>query len=308
MENQEQKIVTEKKSNTNIIFIILSAVLLLVSGYLGFELYKAKNVATSQTAVIEKTTAEYSDTKAELAKLVTQYDTLETDNKALQSQLDGERERIAEISADLEKYKGDASMVKKLRAELTTIRGLIKSYLHQIDSLNVANQTLTADKQRIQQDLNNEKNVTEQLNKDKEDLNAKVSIGAQLKAINIFADGINDKGSKQITTTRAKKADKIRCVFLIGENTLAKKGSKVVYMRITGPDGNVYNNGVGDGETFTFKGQALVFSAKRDVDYEGTEKEVEMFFTKRDKFLEGKYKIELYCEDSKVGEASTELK
>jgi hypothetical protein len=35
----------------------------------------------------------------------------------------------------LEKYKGDASMVKKLKRELETFRGLIKSYLHQIDSL-----------------------------------------------------------------------------------------------------------------------------------------------------------------------------
>ena len=63
------------------------------------------------------------------------YDELSSDNKQLHSELDSKKEDLEDLGIQLEKYKGDASMVKKLKRELETFRGLIKSYLHQIDSL-----------------------------------------------------------------------------------------------------------------------------------------------------------------------------
>lgn len=304
----EQQTNANKKQSGNKFFMVLSAVLFALSAFLGYQLYNTKSTVIVQTQTIEKVSGDYDVAKKELAEIQGKYDELSTDNKQLQSQLDAEREHIADISEQLEKYKGDAAMVSKLRRELDTIRKLIKSYLHQIDSLNVLNQNLTQENLKVKSDLESQKGVSAQLNKEKEDLNAKVEMGAKLKAYGLFADGINEKGSKNVTTTKARRCDKIRAAFTLPENSLTKAGEKVIYMRITGPDGNVYNTGVDENSTFTFKGEKLVFSAKKTVQYDNKNKEIEMFFTKRDKFLEGKYKVELYCDDALIGETQTELK
>jgi hypothetical protein len=296
-----------KKNSTHKFFMVLSAVLFGISIFLGYQLYKSKSTIVVQTKAIEVVSGEYDLAKKELEVIQGKYDELSTDNKQLQSQLDLEREKISDISEQLEKYKSNAAVVSKLRKELESIRKLIKSYLHQIDSLNVTNQKLTEENLKVRGDLENQKNVTTLLTKEKEVLNAKVEIGAKLKAYDLFADGVNEKGSKNVSTNKARRCDKIRASFTLPENSLSKPGEKIIYMRITGPDGNTYNNGTDASSTFSYKGEKLVFSAKKTILYENKNREVEMHFTKRDKFLEGKYKVELYCDDALIGETTTEL-
>jgi len=298
---------SNKKMSGHKFFMVLSAVLFGISMFLGYQLYKSKATVIVQTKAIEVVSEEYDLAKKELEDLQGKYEGLSTDNKQLQSQLDLEREKISDISEQLEKYKSNAGMVSKLRKELESIRKLIKSYLHQIDSLNVTNQKLTEENIKVKVDLENQKNVTSQLTKEKEDLNAKVEMGAKLVAFGLFADGVNEKGSRNVSTNKARRCDKIRASFTLPENSLRKAGEKTIYMRITGPDGNTYNNGTEANSTFSYKGDKLVFSAKKTVIYENKNREVELHFTKRDKFLEGKYKIELYCDDALIGETTTEL-
>lgn len=298
----------EKKAGGAKFFMIISAILFAVTCFLGYQLYTTKNTVIIQTKTIEQTNDDFAEAKKELVDVQGKYSDLSTDNKQLQSQLDGERERLADISEQLEKAKGNAAEVSRLRKELKTIRNLIKSYLHQIDSLQVTNQRLTDENSKVKGDLETQKSNNNQLSKEKEDLNAKVEIGSKLKTFNLFADGLNVKGSKSSVTTKARRCDKIRCSFTLSENTIAKKGERTVYMRITGPDGNVYNNGADENSTFTYKGQKLVFSSKKAVEYNGTNKDLEMFFTKNDKFLEGKYIVEIYSEDAIIGATTVELK
>ncbi|MCC7051279.1 MAG: hypothetical protein IT239_05820, partial [Bacteroidia bacterium] len=244
--NEEKNTPTQndpKKGNNNKIFMALSILLAAVSGFLGYQLYNQKEVVKTQIVEIEKKTSEYDLAKQELGDLKTRFDSITTDNKQLQGRLDEGREKIAELEQTIEKYKDDAAALGKARRELQTIRGLIKSYLRQIDSLNTANQTLVAEKASVQKNLDAEKNVTKQLNEEKVSLNQKVEMGSKLKAFNVKATGINEKGKREVETTRSRKADKIKCCFTLSENSIAKTGEKTVYMKITGPDGHTFANG-----------------------------------------------------------------
>ena len=252
---------------------------------------------------------DYTGVKADLEEVQKLYEGLQTNNKQLQSELDTRREEIEELGVQLEKYKGDAAMVRKLQKELVTIRNLIKSYLHEIDSLHIVNQGLKDTNLIVNQSLMAEKGKTEQLSTEKKNLTDKLDVAAKLTAYQLFADAVKMKGeAKEITTTRAGRADKIRACFTLSANRVAKQGEKIIYMKITSPGGQVLVNGTDDSNSFTANGQKQSFSAKKAVEYEGSAKEVCMGFIKKEEFAKGKYKVEIFADGVSIGDAEMELK
>jgi predicted nuclease with TOPRIM domain len=297
----------KQNNTTRNVFMVLTGLLAGATGYLGYVLNTTKSTVITQTKIIEVKASEYDVAKKEIEDINVKFGELKTNNSQLQTELDSEKAHILEVTEQLEKYKGDAAMVGKLRAELGSIRNLIKSYLKQIDELNVANQTLTAEKAQITTQLNTEKTVTTQLNKEKEELNARVAIGARLKTTNMFAEGVKMKGDKYSNTSKARRVDKIRVTCKIGENSIAKKAERIVYMLIIAPDGSIFNNGY-DHDEFKFQGQEISYSGKKLIIYDGDAIDAEFFYTKVKDFDQGKYTIKLVCDDSVLGETTLELK
>lgn len=306
MENNQTE---EKKKSGNKLFVILSAVFFGLSCFLAYQLYNQKTITQVVIQEKEKVSDDYNNVKVELDEVQKAYADLNTNNKQLQSELDAKREELAEMQEKLEKAKGDAYMISKLKKELQTIRNLIKSYLHDIDSLNTLNIHLRKENQEKDVIIAEEQSKTQKLNQEKQQLNATIELGARLKAQQLFADAVRSKSNnREETTTRSKRAEKIRSCFVLSENPIAKKEEKVLYMKITGPDGRVLSNGVDESNTFTINGEKLLFSAKKEVSYDNKEKEVCMYFTKREDFPAGKYKVEIYVDGGMAGTTSVELK
>ena len=289
---------------------IVAVVLFLLVLILGYQLYNQKNETEVVTAEKEKVDTEYAATKSELAEVQKAYDGLQTDNKQLQSELDARKEELEDLAAKLEKEKGNRSLVAKLKKELETIRNLIKGYLKDIDSLRVANKALTDENTSVKEDLSNEKGKTAQLEVDKKGLNEKVALGSRLVAANLFADAMRGKmiGNKEVSTTKASRADKLRAVFTLAENRLAKAEQKTVYMKITAPDGQVLSNGVDESNMFVVGGDKQLFSSKKNVDYTGKGVEMSMLFDKKADFKVGKYVVEIFVDGASIGSTSFELK
>jgi chromosome segregation ATPase len=295
----------------NKIFVVISAVLFLLSSFLGWQLYTTSN--QKETIYVEKVKVEtdFASVKSDFEEVKKAYDELSTDNKQLQSELDSKKEELEDLGIQLEKYKGDASMVKKLKRELETIRGLIKSYLHEIDSLQQANIGLQNENKQVRSDLKNEQGKSEQLTSEKNSLNQKIDMGSKLKAYQLFADAVKVKGTdKESTTTKAKRADRIRACFTLSENKLAKKENKTIFMKITAPGEEVLITSTDENNTFTGDGQKQFYSAKKDIYYEQESKEMCLAFTKRESmdFKEGRYRVEIFVDGVIIGSSSFELK
>lgn len=298
----------ERKSN-NKIFIYLSALFFIISCVLGWQLYNQKTKTETVIVEREKLINDYDGVKAELSEVQAAYEGLKTNNVQLQSELDSKREELADLNEKLEKYKGDAFMIQKLKRELQTIRNLIKSYLRDIDSLNTLNQTLKTENMQVKNQLSAEQSKSEQLTSEKKKLNETVEMGQRLKAFQLFADGVRGRsGGKEVTSTKAKRVDKVRACFTLGENPIAKNEDKTLFMKITAPDGRVLANGSDESNMFTVNGEKLLFSAKKDVHYENTAKDVCMYFTKSDEFAPGKYRVEIYADGGLIGATIFELK
>lgn len=301
----------QEKPQGNRFFMILSGVLLLVSLFLGWQLYNQKN--TTETLVVEKDKVEsdYKNVKDELETVMKEYSDLQTDNKQLQSELDLRREELEDLSAQLDKFKGDAAKVRKLQKELQTIRDLIKSYLHDIDSLQQANKGLQVENMKVRDDLSAEKGKSQQLTSEKQALSKQVELGSKLKTYQLFADAVKVKGSdKEVTTTKAKRAERIRACFVLSENKIAQKGNKTVYLKIIAPGDEVLVTSADESNTFANGGEKQYYSARKEITYNNEAQEMCLAFTKKEEadFKAGKYKVEIYTDGDLIGSTSFELK
>lgn len=290
----------EKKSN-NRVFIILSVLFALLSAFLGYKLYSEKSEKETIIIEKEKITDDFEQTKSELAEVQKAFDNLQTNNKQLQSELDAKREQIEDLSAQLSKAKGDKAMVSKLKKEIESLKNSIQKYVAQIDSLNTVNKALTEENMAVKSDLAAEKTKSEQLNSEKKQL---IEIGSKHKVYELFADAIKEKGKdKEISTTKARKVDKIRACYILGENKIAKAGNLNIYMKITAPDGQILVTSKDDSNTFTVGGEKQYYSAKKTINYENKAVDMCLYFTKKEseKLKNGTYKVDVYVEGENVG-------
>jgi DNA repair exonuclease SbcCD ATPase subunit len=300
-----------QQNSGNKIFVVISAVLFVITLILGWQLYQQKTITNTIIVEKEKVESDYSTVKSEFEEIKMAYDELQTDNKQLKSELDARKEELEDLGVQLEKYKNDAAMVKKLRKELQTIRDLIKSYLHEIDSLQQANIGLKEQNKKVMNELQSEQNRSQQLTNEKEKLTEKVEVASKLKTYQLFADAVKVKGSdKESSTTKAKRADRIRACFTLSENKIAKKENKTIYMKVIAPGDEVLVTSTDDNNMFGVGNDRQYFSAKKDIFYENEAKEMCLAFTKKDKdeFKPGRYKIEIFADGAMIGNTSFELK
>jgi hypothetical protein len=305
MENKPE----EKKSN-NRILIILLALLLVGNGVFAWLWLKERGRANTVVVEKQQVIVERDNVKKELLDLQEEYATLQTNDVALQKELEDKRAEIAELLEQAEKHKDDAYIISKLRKETETLRKIMKHFVVQIDSLNTLNKNLIVEKDKVSADLTAEKDKTTQLAKDKDALQSTVNIGSILKAENPTVKGVKFKsgGKKEVETTKASRVERIKVSFILGENKIAKKGPRSVYVRIVTPDGKELTKSPDEGNMVKFNGSKGYFAAKQDVSYNGEDVAVDVFCPSPTEFVPGKYLVNIICDDVIVGESSITLK
>jgi len=305
MENKPE----EKKSNNKILIIFL-ILLLLGNGTFVFLWLQEKSRANKEVVIKEQVIVEKSTLTADLTKLKEDYATLETNDASLQKELEAKRAEIDELLIQAEKHKGDAYIISKLRKETETLRSIMKHFVVQIDSLNTANQTLVAEKREVTASLDAEKTKSTQLSQEKESLQNTVKIGSQLKTVGTKAVGVKFKsgGKKESETDRASRVERIKVSFTLGENRIAKKELKSVYVRIISPEGKEITKSMEEGNQISFNGSKGYFAAKQDVNYRNEDVAVSVMCPSLNGFVPGKYLITIVCDEAVVGETSITLK
>lgn len=301
---------TEEKKSSNRLLWILLAFLLIGNGTFGWLWWTEKHRADIVVVEKEQVIIERESVKADLLSLQDQYATLQTSDKSLQAELDGKRAEIAELIQEAEKHKDDAYIISKLKKETETLRKIMKHYVVQLDSLHTLNQTIIAEKEKVNEDLTQEKGKTDQLAKDKDALQNTVKIGSILEAENPKATGVKFKsgGTKEIATNKASRVERIKVSFALGENKIAKQGVKPVYVRITTPDGKELTKSDDESNLVSFNGSRGFFAGKQDVNYTNEKVNVDVFCAGPSTFIPGKYLIDIICDEVIVGQTNITLK
>jgi len=310
MENKPEIKKPEEKKSNNKILLILLILLFLSNGAFVYLWYQERGRANTEVVIKEQVVVERDNVKAKLLQLKKEYATLKTSDLALQQQLEEKRAQIEELLIQVEKHKGDAYVISKLNKETETLRKIMQHYVVQIDSLNTLNKTLIVEKGQVQADLDQEKTKASQLAQDKENLQKTVSIGARLKAVTPSAKGIKFKsdGKKETETDRASKVERIKVSFTLGENPIAKKEVKPIFIRIVSPEGKEITKSMEEGNLVKFNGSKGYFAARQDVNYKNEDMSVSVMCPSPNGFVPGKYLIDIICDEAIVGQTSITLK
>ena len=216
-----------QKKSAPIAMIFTTVILAAALIFLVVMYFDQKNKMVEIETVL---TQEKDSLANELRLIVHGYDTLKTDNDTLMANLQRERDRIVQL---LSINASNVQLLKKYKAEIGTMREIMKGYIVQIDSLNTINQQLMAENIGFKQQITEVQNTNVELTKAKEELTSKVSVASVIQAKDINAVTLNKKRKE---TTRIANIDKLRICFTLRENPIAAAGEKEVFMRIIRPD------------------------------------------------------------------------
>ncbi len=255
--------------------------------------------------MVEVFTEERQTLILEYEDLSLDFDSLRSNNDELNTKLELERERIAQLKEELNTVKAtNARRIKELQAELTSTRAVMRSFVHQIDSLNQINVKLTKENKDMRSQVARVRDSYKQLEKENEALNEQVVIASRLETKNIAIQALTFKEKK---TTSASSTSKIKVSFTIQKNVAAQVGMRAVYLRITRPDGQLLMHSKSD--TFAFDNTQINFSAKRDVEYGGEDLDTYVVYTvDAGELMAGAYEVEIFCGGELIGQSKFSLK
>lgn len=277
-----------------IILSVVAAVLLAVLAYVWIK----------DNRLVKELNIDKEKLTQELVSLQNDYETLSTENTSLTDSLTVEKEKVEQLIDRLKKT--DATNRAKMRQyekELGTLRSIMKSYIHQIDSLNTLNTELRNDAAQARREAQESRQQYEDLRSTTDELSRIATAGAVVKGRGISLTAINNSNKQ---TDRSSRASKLVTSLSLIENQIADKGYKTVYIRIKGPDGVLM--ATDSGNTFTCEGEQMIYSACRDVDYQGEEVDISIYFSNPQGFTKGVYTVDVYTADAKIGSADLRLR
>ncbi len=303
--NQEKEKSSKKRG---LLFWIIIG-LMTTNGITIWLLVNEKSKVVNTITISEKILVEKNTVEVDLLDLQKDYQNLQTNDAAMQLDIDAKRERIEELIKEAAKHKGDATIISKLKKETQTLRSIMQSYVRTIDSLNTLNQTLVAEKKTVLKQLGSEKEKQSVLIKEKDELKSTIAKGSILSCFNISAKAVLYKrgGKKESETNKARKTEKIKVSFSLGENKIAKAGEKTIYVRIMTPDGKELAKSYDDNCRFNFNQSSGYFAGKETLNYANAELMGVTYCEGQGEYVPGNYIIEITCDGVVIGNTSLKL-
>ena len=261
-------------------------------------------VYVDRNSIINDLSIEKEDLTAQMVELQNDYANLSTANDTLNAELMLEREKVAQLIERVKKTEANnKAKLLKYERELGTLRSIMRGYIKQIDSLNTLNNELREAAAVAKQEAKKSRKQYESLKSTTEQLGKQVELGSVVKGRGMTAIGVNGSGKE---TDRSSRVAKIKACINLVENTIAKKGPRIVYLRVKGPDGILMTQN--PMQMFTVAGEEMIYSASREVDYQGDEVEICIYFDYGQQFTKGVYSLETYTTEGKLGSADLLLK
>ena len=291
------------QTKTKIIIGVLILVMLGGIAYLFFSL-------RSKEATISDLTKQYDLEKEELtdeySQLNLQYEGygLRIGNDSLATMLETERSKVQRILEELKTVKStDTRRINQLKKELETLRGIMKQYVAQIDSLSALNTQLRSENKAVNMRYQDVQQKASVLAQEKKALTDKVTLASILEARNITVESLTNKGrlAKKISKTAQLKFN-----FVINKNISAPTGEKYIYIRILQPDETplVKKND----NVFLFENKYINYSARRPIDYEGEEVSVTIYWDVEEFLHPGTYRADIFADGYVIGTTTFALK
>lgn len=303
--NIQEEIQEQKKSNTLLIAIgIVVALIAIAVTVLTYHQFFTKPLLQENEELKELAELEKQEMESQYRDFDLQYEMLQSQlsNDSLIAQIENERRHTQQLLEELERTKAtDAAEIKRLKAEIASLREVLRSYIMQVDSLNRINQSLNEENTQIKEQISVANTQITNLSTERNELKDKVNIAAQLDATGFW---VTPKDKKSKDAKKVKDVKKLAFGFTIVKNVTAQNGQRTLYARILKPDNSV----MGKKGTFPYENTTLEYTEKKYIEYTGEEEKVTMYSDVTEFLEAGTYKLFLFCDKQMIGQTTFTLK
>lgn len=299
-EERQQK----QRSNSLIIIGIVVAIIAIAAAVLCYHLLYAKPLMQENEELRELAELEKQEMENQYRDFDLQYEQLQHSlkNDSLIAQIESERRHTQQLLEELERTKAtDAAEIKRLKAEITSLRAVLRSYIMQVDSLNRINQTLNEENTQMREQVTEAHAQISNLSTERNQLKDKVNIAAQLDATGFWVTPKDKKGKE---AKKVKDVKKLAFGFTIVKNVTAQNGQRTLYARILKPDNTV----MGTKGTLAYENTQLEYTEKKYIDYTGEEERITMYSDVAEYLEAGTYRLFLFCDGQMIGQTTFTLK
>ena len=245
----------------------------------------------------------------ELAQMELQYEGVKLSNDSLNTEMLEQQERISGMRDSLNQMKAYPALLRKYKKLVRRMKNEKRQLFLLADSLDRVNQILIVQRDSAEMKLKQQAQMNERLSNQNLDLAKTVEKGAILDVFNLKAEAVKISSRGKISSTsRARRADKIRVCMTLGRNKLTKIGNKTIYVRVATPDDVLLSTNTGK-NTFVVEGEKMNYSSKTDIYYEQESLDVCVFVDKGQyEFKKGVYLIAVYANGKYIGETEMMMK
>ena len=294
----------KKKDPKLVIFIALIAALGIVAAVLVWINLQQKTEMKEMVEIMEFEKEQLEDEYEELAIQFDGYQSQDIHNDSLVQLLAKEQQRVQDLREELRITKvTNARRIAELKKELATVREVMVSYVHQIDSLDRTNKRLVAENRQVKQQYQEVARQAQQLEEERTQLAEVVSRASMLEIEHFEMIALNKRDRK---TTIYNQIQKLQFDYTIGRNITNKPGMKTLYMRITRPDGEVMQKSVND--VFAFENSEIAYSVSKDLEYAGEEISGSLYWLVEEILQIGWYNADFFVDGELIGSFPFEIR
>ena len=298
---------TTKKDSKGTVLIILIIALVALLGVSAFLLWTNQQQKTEIKEIVEMMEFEKEQLEDEYEEFAIQFDgyqTPEIHNDSLVELLSQEKQRVQDLLEELRITKAtNARRIAELKKELATVREVMVSYVHQIDSLDRANKQLVQENQEVRQQYQVVVREAKQLAKERTQLAEVVSRASMLEITDFQMITLNKRDRK---TSIYSQILKLQFDYTVGRNVTNKPGMKMLYLRITRPDGEVMQKNIND--VFKFENKRIAYSLAKEFEYAGEEISGSLYWLVEEILQIGIYNADFFVDGELIGSFPFEIK
>ncbi len=310
-----------KKSNGGYVAVIIILLLLLgVMAYLwsskNGQLNQCENDNKSLNADMQGMNEMMSgyvggmtnDIKTDFKNMLSTYDALLEKDATQADSINQQKAQIQELLEKVERGNMSARQLFSARKEIETMKGIMRGYIVQIDSLNTLNLQLTNDLENTNTQLTATTTERDQYKTEAEANAEQVKKGSRLQAYGFSSGGLKMKLNNTTTeTTKARNTVQIKSSFTISENPIAPAGTKMVYLQVITPEGKTLQSS--SSNVVDIDGGSVAYSDKKSIDYQNQMIDMSIYYRLNGEELsKGNYKVNSCCQGQKIGTDSFTLK
>lgn len=302
-----EKEITNDKKVKIIIISMAAAVVVLMVLFIWMYSSQSKKIEQAQTTVAElQNTNEQLKLENEQIQLDNEFQNLENQFQAIESQsksvkaavndsvtkkYNQAKKRIEELRKELKNEKNkSAKRIKELQGEIETLKGILRHYVAQIDSLSKENRSLREENTQIKSQNTELTSRVERVSGEKKVLEERMVLAEKLNVTGVSLAALNKKGKNEKNITKAKQ---LKVTFTIPQNNSTPVGVKNIYLRITSPEGTL----LGGAGSFSFEGASLQCTARKQIEYGGEEiGGITIYWDVNTALNPGEYLVELFTD------------